>query len=89
MTTFDVMNIPNSGIADSDHSFEEVQSMESRMESHLITLSAMITDRESAWDEMDSFDIRWAGLIRLICVVGLKTARESLRLTVTSVAHKD
>ena len=58
MTTFDLIHVPQMGVAEPDHSLDEIQTMESRMEAHILTISNLISERESAWEEFDSLDVR-------------------------------
>ena len=60
MTAFEVMSLPKVGLADSSkQSLDEIQSIESRMKAQLLTLSSLITERESAWEEFDSAETRY------------------------------
>ena len=43
---------------DSESSFDGLETMESRMEAHLLTISTLISERESAWEEFESLDVR-------------------------------
>ena len=65
MTTFEVIrggDLPKVGITDSKHSFDE--SMEARMKTQLFALSSIITDRESAWDELEALELRFDSWVR-------------------------
>ena len=60
MTTFDVINVPHRlGADDPESSFDGLETMEARMEAHLLTITTLISERESAWEEFESLDMRF------------------------------